>query len=74
MSTGLRRWLGAVALGAAMAGSAHAGIPVIDTANLVQSIQGVLNSMTQIQNQVHQITQLDTQINAITSARGLANT
>jgi type IV secretion system protein VirB5 len=74
MSTSLRKWLGAVALGLTMAGSAHAGIPVIDTANLVQSIQSVLNSMTQIQNQVHQITQLDTQINAITSARGLANT
>jgi type IV secretion system protein VirB5 len=74
MFSSLRKWLCAVALGLTMAGSAHAGIPVIDTANLVQSIQSVLNSMTQIQNQVHQITQLDTQINAITSARGLANT
>ena len=74
MSTSLRRWLGGAVLGAALSGSAHAGIPVIDSANLAQSIQSVMNSITQIQNQVHQITQLDTQINAITRARGLANT
>jgi type IV secretion system protein VirB5 len=34
------------------------GIPVIDAANLVQTIQQVVNDITKINNQVQQITQL----------------
>lgn len=46
---------------------AHAsGIPVIDVANLIQTIQQVLNDITEIQNQVQQITQLQDQLNSIT--------
>jgi type IV secretion system protein VirB5 len=47
------------------------GIPVIDVANLIQTIQQVLNDVTKIENQVEQINQLRTQLNSITGARGL---
>ena len=53
-------------------GIAHAqGIPVIDSANLVQTIQQVLNDITSIQNQVQQINQLQTQLNSINGVRNL---
>ncbi len=53
-------------------GIAHAqGIPVIDSANLVQTIQQVLNDITSIQNQVQQISQLQTQLNSINGVRNL---
>lgn len=53
-------------------GMAHAqGIPVIDSANLVQTIQQVLNDITSIQNQVQQINQLQTQLNSINGVRNL---
>ena len=48
-----------------------AGIPVIDVANLVQTIQQVLNDITEIQNQVQQITQLQSQLNSINGVRNL---
>ena len=47
------------------------GIPVIDSANLVQTIQQVLNDITSIQNQVQQISQLQTQLNSINGIRNL---
>ena len=47
------------------------GIPVIDSANLVQTIQQVLNDITSIQNQVQQISQLQTQLNSINGVRNL---
>lgn len=47
------------------------GIPVIDTANLAQTIQQVANDITSIQNQVQQITQLQAQINSLNGMRGL---
>ena len=47
------------------------GIPVIDSANLVQTIQQVLNDITSIQNQVQQINQLQTQLNSINGIRSL---
>lgn len=54
------------------AGEGHAqGIPVIDSANLVQTIQQVINDITEIGNQVQQITQLQTQINSINGMRQL---
>lgn len=49
------------------------GIPVIDTANLAQTIQQVANDITSIQNQVQQITQLQAQLNSLNGMRGLGN-
>ena len=47
------------------------GIPVIDVANLIQTIQQVVNDITEIQNQVQQITQLQDQLNSINGFRNL---
>lgn len=47
------------------------GIPVIDVANLLQTIQQVLNDITAIQNQVQQITQLQDQVRSINGSRNL---
>ena len=56
------------------AGNARAqGIPVIDVANLIQTILQVLNDVTKIQNQVHQITQLGDQLKSINGVRNLGN-
>jgi type IV secretion system protein VirB5 len=49
------------------------GIPVIDIANLIQTIQQVMNDLTQIDNQVQQIGQLQRQADAITGTRGLGS-
>jgi type IV secretion system protein VirB5 len=59
---------------AASAGSSSAqGIPVIDVANLVQTIQQVTNDITKINNQVQQITRLQAQLTSINGARNLGN-
>jgi type IV secretion system protein VirB5 len=59
---------------ALMTGAADAqGIPVIDIANLIQTIQQVLNDITKIENQVQQITQLQNQLSSITGMRNLGN-
>lgn len=50
-----------------------AGIPVIDAANLMQTIQQVVNDITKIQNQVQQITQLQNQLASINGMRSLGN-
>ena len=56
------------------AGSVRAqGIPVIDTANLVQTIQQVMNDITEIGNQVQQINQLQAQFDSINGMRNLGN-
>lgn len=47
------------------------GIPVIDAANLVQTIQQVIHDITKIQNQVQQIVQLQQQLASINGVRGL---
>ena len=47
------------------------GIPVIDVANLIQTIQQVINDITEIQNQVQQITQLQGQLDSINGFRNL---
>ena len=47
------------------------GIPVVDVANLMQTILQVLNDITEIQNQVQQITQLQDQLNSINGMRNL---
>jgi type IV secretion system protein VirB5 len=53
-------------------GNAQAqGIPVIDVANLVQTIQQVVNDITKINNQVQQIAQLQSQLASINGMRNL---
>ena len=55
-------------------GNARAsGIPVVDIANLIQTILQVLNDVTEISNQVQQITQLQDQLNSINGMRNLGN-
>lgn len=49
------------------------GIPVIDAANLIQTIQQVINDITAINNQVLQITQLQSQLNSVNGLRNLGN-
>ncbi|MCW5656748.1 MAG: type IV secretion system protein [Burkholderiaceae bacterium] len=64
----------AVAALAVAASHAHAqGIPVIDIANLIQTIQQVMNDITKINNQVQQITQLQDQVASMNGARNLGN-
>jgi type IV secretion system protein VirB5 len=58
---------GALAFGAGP--SQAQGIPVIDVANLMQTIQQVLNDITAINNQVQQITQLQGQLDSMNGAR-----
>jgi len=56
------------------AGNARAqGIPVIDIANLIQTIVQVLNDITEISNQVQQITQLQDQLSSMNGIRNLGN-
>jgi type IV secretion system protein VirB5 len=49
------------------------GIPVIDIANLIQSITQVLNDVTKIANQVEQIEALQSQLASINGMRNLGN-
>ena len=49
------------------------GFPVIDVANLFQSVQQVVNDITQIYNQLRQIEQLQTQIESINGMRNLGD-
>jgi len=67
--------LSAVALASLLtAGTGHAqGIPVIDIANLIQTIQQVMNDITKIENQVEQIRQLQSQVASINGVRNLGN-
>ncbi len=47
------------------------GIPVIDIANLIQTIQQVMNDITKIENQVQQITALPKQVSSMNGVRNL---
>ncbi|MCP5283998.1 MAG: type IV secretion system protein [Burkholderiaceae bacterium] len=47
------------------------GIPVIDAANLAQTVQQVVHAITQIDNQIRQITQLQSQLDSISGVRNL---
>jgi type IV secretion system protein VirB5 len=49
------------------------GIPVIDAANLVQTVQQVMNDITAINNQVQQIVQLQEQLSSISGVRNLGD-
>lgn len=45
------------------------GIPVIDAANLAQTIQQVINDITAINNQIQQITQMQQQLTSLNGSR-----
>ena len=47
--------------------------PVIDIANLIQTLKQVLNDVTKIENQVQQITELQRQLDSISGIRNLGN-
>lgn len=61
----------AALLAAVGAPARAAGIPVIDVANLAQSIQQVVNDITAISNQIQQIEQLQMQLESINGVRNL---
>ena len=67
--------LATLALNAGLSdGGVHAqGIPVIDVANLIQTIQQVMNDITEIENQVEQIRQMQSQVASINGTRNLGN-
>ena len=63
----------AIVLSASVMAAQAQGIPVIDAANLVQTVQQVVNDITKINNQVQQITQLQSQLSSINGIRNLGN-
>ena len=65
------RLFSAAAITVASAACPAQGIPVIDAANLVQTVQQVVNDITKINNQVQQITQLQSQLASMNGIRGL---
>ncbi len=67
----LVRLFSAVAIALASAACPAQGIPVIDAANLVQTVQQVVNDITKINNQVQQISQLQNQLASMNGIRGL---
>ena len=62
-----------VSLGALGGQSAHAGVPVIDAANLVQAIEQVLAWDQQYNQMMSQINGITSQVNAITGSRNLGD-
>ena len=52
---------------------AEAGIPVIDSANLVQSVIKAISWIQQLQQMQQQILQAQSQIDAITGSRNMAS-
>lgn len=71
----LRLRVAAVAVSlACLSGPGQAqGFPVIDIANLVQTILQVLNDVTKISNQIEQIRALESQLASINGVRGLGS-
>ena len=66
--------IAAAALLALGSGTSQAqGIPVIDIANLIQTIQQVFNDISKINNQIQQIRQLQAQIDSLNGFRNLGN-
>jgi type IV secretion system protein VirB5 len=73
-------WSATLLFAALGASPAHAGIPVIDVANLMQAVMDVLNSVeqitnqvTQIENQTQQIQRAQRQIDSMTGSRNLGD-
>lgn len=62
-----------LAIGILGSTGAHAGIPVIDGANLVQSIQQVIAWSNQYAQMVNQYSQLTNQLNSVTGIRNLGD-
>ncbi len=62
-------WIG----GSVASNAAHAGIPVIDAANLAQAIQQVMSWAQQYQQMVSQLQQLQQQYASLTGSRGLGD-
>jgi type IV secretion system protein VirB5 len=70
----IRHKIAAAALAACGTVNVHAqGIPVIDIANLIQTLLQVLNDVTEIENQVQQITQLGDQLGSMNGIRNLGD-
>lgn len=67
----LPRLSAALLIAAAASGAQAQGIPVIDIANLIQTIQQVMNDITKIENQVQQITELQKQVSSMNGVRNL---
>jgi type IV secretion system protein VirB5 len=67
----LVRLFSAAVIALASAACPAQGIPVIDAANLVQTVQQVVNDITKINNQVQQISQLQSQLASMNGIRGL---
>ena len=65
------RLFSAAAISVASAACPAQGIPVIDAANLAQTVQQVVNDITKINNQVQQIGQLQSQLASMNGVRGL---
>ena len=72
-----RRYTLAAALSSAAmfaaAGPAHAGMPVIDVATLIQAVQNILDQASSLENEASQIERLEQQLQSINGVRGLAN-
>lgn len=70
----IRQRIAAAALVACSPLGAHAqGIPVIDIANLLQTLMQVMNDITEISNQVQQIEQLQDQLRSLNGMRNLGD-
>jgi type IV secretion system protein VirB5 len=67
----IARLTAATALAVAAGASQAQGIPVIDIANLIQTIQQVMNDITKIDNQLQQIGQLQSQLASMNGSRML---
>ncbi|HEU6454788.1 MAG TPA: type IV secretion system protein [Roseateles sp.] len=65
------KFVGVVAFALSGSVADAAGIPVIDAANLVQTMQQVVNDITEITNQVQQIAQLQAQLQSMNGSRNL---
>lgn len=63
----------AAIVGLSMGNSAHAGIPVIDAANLAQQIQQVASWVQQYRQMVDQFNQMKAQYDSLNGSRGMAS-
>lgn len=73
MTKRLAYYLVAAAIALCTTSARAQGIPVIDIANLIQTIQQVINDITKIENQVQQITQLQNQLASMNGVRNLGS-
>lgn len=69
----LKKLLAGLLLSAGLAGTANAGVPVLDTANLLSAIQQVLAWVEQLQSMKNQYDQTVNQLNALTGIRNVGD-